>query len=184
MRVQIFLLALIFIGVFCCCSGTRLLSSRSHNFAIPHHNDDTSSSSADPATPTDEILLVSAFLPLNQAHHSDEEHKKRPGSFLGTIRTPIYFFILPLVRNQRVVTHYHRLFLSNPFDVPPVQGLYDIYTKCIDTIGSERRGTRPIRSEDLKTVIPPRDDEKLRGQVRIQKQIHRVRSISEASKMV
>ena len=131
-RTRTFLLALVFTGVFYCYSGQRLLSSSSHDFAILHHNDDTNSASTHLATPTDEILLVSAFFPLNHSHHSDEVYKKWLGNFLGTIRTPIYFFtspeIAPLVRNQRgslpitINSSY-----TDPFDVPAVQGLYDVY---------------------------------------------------------
>ena len=126
-RTRTFLLASILIGVLYYYSGSRLLSSGSNDFTILHHDDDTSS-----ATHTGEILLVSAFFPLNHSRHSDEVYEKWLGNFLGTIQTPIYFFtppdIAPLVRNKRgslpitINTSY-----ADPFDVPPVQGLYDVY---------------------------------------------------------
>ena len=137
-RTRTFLLLLISIGIFYYYSDNFLFYSRSQGFAtvpdILHHDGDAGFISADPTTYASGVLLVSAFFPLNHSHHSDEEYEKWLGNFLGTIRTPIYFFtppeIAPLVRKQRgslpitINSSYTDL-----FDVPPVQGLYDVYHK-------------------------------------------------------
>jgi hypothetical protein len=137
-RTRTFLLVLVSIGIFYYYSDKYLLSSSSQDFVtIPdalHHDNDSGSISTDLATYTGEVLLVSAFFPLNHSRHSDKEYEKWIGNLLHTIQTPIYFFtppeIAPLVRKQRgslpitINSSY-----ADPFDVPPVQGLYDDYYK-------------------------------------------------------
>ena len=137
-RTRAFLLVLTFIGIFYYYSDKYLLSSSSQDFSIvpdtSHHDGDAGSISADPTTYAGEVLLVSAFFPLNHSRHSVKEYQAWLGNFLGTVQTPIYFFtppeIAPLVRKQRgslpitINSSY-----ADPFDVPPVQGLYDYYHK-------------------------------------------------------
>lgn len=127
-------LALASIGIFYYLyysSDKYLLSSDSQDFVtVP--GDNAGSTSTDPPTYTGEVLLVSSFFPLHRTRHSDREYEKWLGNFLDTIQTPIYFFtppeIAPLVRKRRgalpitINSSY-----TNPFDVPPVQGLYDVY---------------------------------------------------------
>jgi len=137
-RIRAFLLVLIIIGIFYYYSDKYLFSSSSQDFLTvpdtPHHDGDAGSIPTDPTTHTGEILLVSAFFPLNHSRHSVKEYQDWLGNFLGTVQTPIYFFtppeIAPLVRKQRgplpitINSSY-----ADPFDVPPVQGLYDHYYK-------------------------------------------------------
>ena len=133
-RARTFILVLVFIGVFYHYSDRYLLSFGSQDF-VPdtfHHDGDSSPASADLTTYTGEVLLVSAFFPLNHTRQSDSEYEEWLGKFLSTIQTPIYFFtppeIAPLVKKRRgslpitINSSY-----ANPFDVPPVQGLYDVY---------------------------------------------------------
>jgi len=147
-RTRAFLLVLISIGIFYYYSDKYLLSSSSQDFVtVPDTHSGVGSISTDPTTYTGEVLLVSAFFPLNHSHHSDKEYEKRLGSFLDTIQTPIYFFtppeIAPLVRKQRgslpitINSTY-----ADPFDVPPVQGLYDVYYK-MHRQNKDRKGSEP-----------------------------------------
>jgi len=151
LRTRNFLLVLIFIGIFYYYSDEYLRSSSSQDFVtVP----DTSQHGGDPgSTPTDlttyasEVLLVSAFFPLNHSHPSGKEREKWLGSFLDTIQTPIYFFtppeMVPLVKKQRgslpitINSSY-----SDPFDVPPVRGLYDVYHK-MRRQSKDRKGEEP-----------------------------------------
>lgn len=151
LRTRTFLLALIFIGIFYYYSDEYLHSSSSQDFvAVPdtsQHGGDPDSTSTDLTTYASEVLLVSAFFPLNHSHRSDEEHEKWLGNFLDTIQTPIYLFtppeIAPLVKKQRgslpitINSSY-----SNPFDVPPVRGLYDVYHK-MRRQSKDRKGEEP-----------------------------------------
>ena len=151
-RTRTFLLALISIGIFYYYSDKYLLlSSSSQDFvAVPdtlHHDGDAGSISTDLTTHTSEVLLVSAFFPLNHSRHSDREYAQRLGNLLGTIQTPIYFFtppeLAPLVRKQRgslpitINSSY-----TDPFDVPPVQGLYDVYYE-MHRQNKDRKGEGP-----------------------------------------
>ncbi|KAF9649487.1 hypothetical protein BDM02DRAFT_3186247 [Thelephora ganbajun] len=152
-RTRTFLLVLISIGVFYYYSDRYLLSSNSQDFvSVPdtlHHGGDAGSISTDLVTAfTSEVLLVSAFFPLNRSHHSGEEYEEWLGNFLETIQTPIYFFtppeIAPLVRKQRgslpitINSSY-----TDPFDVPPVQGLYDYYYKMHRWQNKDRKAEGP-----------------------------------------
>lgn len=137
-RIRTFLLVLISIGILYRYSDKYLFSSSSQDFAtVPdtlHHHDNAGSISTDLTTYAGEVLLVSAFFPLNHSRHSPLEYERWIGNFLRSIQTPIYFFtppeISPLVRKQRgslpitINSSY-----ADPFDVPPVQGLYDHYHK-------------------------------------------------------
>jgi len=137
-RTRAFILALISVGVFYYCSDKYLFSSGSQDFVtVPdtlHHDSDAGSIPTDVTTYTGQTLLVSAFFPLNHSRHSEKEYEKWMGNFLDTIQTPVYFFtppeFAPLVRKRRgslpitINSSY-----ADPFDVPPVQGLYDQYYK-------------------------------------------------------
>lgn len=137
-RTRTFLLGLISVGIFYYYSDKYLLSSSPQDFVtVPdalHHHGEADTVSTDLATYTGEVLLVSAFFPLNHTRHSDQEYESWIGNFLRTIETPIYFFtppeISPLIRKHRrslpitINSSY-----ADPFDVPPVQGLYDDYYK-------------------------------------------------------
>jgi len=150
-RTRTFLLVLISIGIFYYYSGEYLHSSSPQDFVtVPdtsQHGDDTDSISTDPATYASEVLLVSAFFPLNHTHRSGKEHEKWLGNFLDTIQTPIYIFtppeIAPLVKKQRgslpitINSSY-----VDPFDVPPVRGLYDAYHK-MRRQSKDRKGEEP-----------------------------------------
>ena len=150
-RPRTFLLVLISVGTFYYWSDKFLLSSNPQDFvAVPdtfHHGGDAGSATTDLTTYTGEVLLVSAFFPLNHTRHSDQVYEKWIGNFLRTIQTPIYFFtppeISPLVRKQRgslpitINTSY-----TGPFDVPPVQGLYDDYHK-MHRQNRDRKGEGP-----------------------------------------
>ena len=135
-RTRTLLLVLTLVGVFYYYSGESPLSSRSQDFVTvpdPLHGD-AASISTDQPTHTGEVLLVSAFFPLNHTRHPDQEYERWIGNFLRTVQTPIYFFtppdISPLVRKLRgplpitINSSY-----ADPFDVPPLQGLYDDYHK-------------------------------------------------------
>lgn len=138
LRTRSFLLVLLSIGIIYYYSGRLSLSSNFQGLETAphayHYQDDADFASTNLATYTSEVLIVSAFFPLNDSHHSDREYEKLLGSFLGTIRTPIYFFtppeIVPLVRKQRgslpitINSSY-----ADPFDIPPVRGLHDYYRK-------------------------------------------------------
>jgi hypothetical protein len=138
LRTRSFLLVLLSLGVLYLYSDKYPFSSNSQRFEIApdtsHHHSDAGSTSTDLTAYTGGVLLVSAFFPLNHSRHSDEEYEKRLGSFLDAIQTPIYFFtspeIAPLIEKHRgslpitVNSSY-----TDVFDVPPVQGLYDHYTK-------------------------------------------------------
>ena len=150
-RTRKFLLVPISIGVFYYCADKYLLSSSSQDFVtVPdpiHHDGDPGSGSTDLKTYTGEVLLVSAFFPLNHSRHSDKEYEEWIGNFLRTIQTPIYFFtppeIAPLVREHRgslpitINSSY-----TDPFDVPPVHGLYDEYSK-MHTQNKDRKAEEP-----------------------------------------
>ena len=137
-RTRTFLLALISAGIFYYYSDKYLLSFSSRDFAtVPdtlRYDGDAGSTSTDLTTHASEILLVSAFFPLNHTRHSGKGYEKLLRNFLDTIQTPIYFFtppeIAPLIRELRgslpitINSSY-----AGPFDVPPVQGLYDAYYK-------------------------------------------------------
>ena len=151
-RTRTFLLVLISIGIFYYYSDKYLLlSSSSQDFvAVPdtlHHDGDAGSISTDLTTHTSEVLLVSAFFPLNHSRHSDREYAQWLGNLLGTIQTPIYFFtppeLAPLIRKHRgslpitINSSY-----ADPFDVPPVQGLYDVYYE-MHRQNKDRKGEGP-----------------------------------------
>ena len=137
-RTRTFLLALISAGIFYYYSDKYLLSFSSRDFAtVPdtlRYDGDAGSTSTDLTTHASEILLVSAFFPLNHTRHSGKGYERLLRNFLDTIQTPIYFFtppeIAPLIRELRgslpitINSSY-----ASPFDVPPVQGLYDVYYK-------------------------------------------------------
>ena len=141
-------MVLISVGIFYYYSDRFLFSSSSQDFvAVPgalRGDGDAGSVSPDLATHTGEVLLVSAFFPLNHTHHPDQAYEKWIGNFLRTIQTPIYFFtppeFSPLVRKQRgslpitINSSY-----TDPFDVPPVQGLHDVYYK-MHRQNKDRRG--------------------------------------------
>jgi len=136
-RTRTFLLLLTFVGIFCYYSDISPILSRSQDFVAvpdPLHHVDAGTITKDSTIYTGEVLLVSAFFPLNHTRHSNQEYGRWIGNFLRTVQTPIYFFtspeILPLIQEQRgpfpitINSSY-----ANPFDVPPVQGLYDEYYK-------------------------------------------------------
>jgi len=136
-RTRTFLLVLTFVGLFYYYPDISPLPSTSQDFVAvpdPLHHEDAGSVSTDLTIYTGEVLLVSAFFPLNHTRHPDQEYARWIANFLRTVQTPIYFFtspeILPLVRKQRgsspiIINSSY----ANPFDVPPVQGLYDEYYK-------------------------------------------------------
>ena len=150
-RPRTFLLALVSAGIFYYFSDKYLVSSSSQDFvAVPdalHHDGHPDSTSTDLTTSTGEVLLVSAFFPLNHTRHSDQVYEQWIGNFLRTIQTPVYFFtppeLVPLVRKQRgslpitINSSY-----ADPFDVPPVQGLYDDYHK-MHRQNRDRKGEGP-----------------------------------------
>ena len=149
-RTRTFLLVLTFVGIFYYYSDISPLPSGSQDFVAvpdPLHYDDAGPISTDLTTYTGEVLLVSAFFPLNHTRHTDHEYARWIGNFLRTIQTPIYFFTPPemsaLVQKQRgslpitINSSY-----ANPFDVPPVQGLYDEYYK-MHRQNKDRRAEEP-----------------------------------------
>jgi len=148
-RTRTFLLVLTFVGIFYYYSGKSPLPSRLQDFVTvpdPFHGD-AGPISTDLTTYTGEVLLVSAFFPLNHTRHPDQVYERWIGNFLRTVRTPIYFFtppgIEPLVRKQRgslpitINSSY-----ADPFDVPPVEGLYEDYYK-MHRQNKDRRAEEP-----------------------------------------
>jgi hypothetical protein len=139
LRVRSFLLVALSIGLLYYSSDRFPLSPNLQGFkTVPdplrYHGDDGDSASPDVTAYANEILLVTAFFPLNDSRRSNEEHERWLGNFLGTVRTPVYLFtppeLAPLVRERRgslpitINSSY-----SAPFDVPPVKRLYDHYYK-------------------------------------------------------
>ncbi|KAF9783976.1 hypothetical protein BJ322DRAFT_1067874 [Thelephora terrestris] len=138
LRTRSLLLVLLSVGLLYYSSDRLPLSSNFRGLKIApdshRHHDDAGSISTAAVARAGEVLLVSAFFPLNESRHSDREYEKFLGTFLGSIQSPIHFFtppeIAPLVRRKRgslpitINSSY-----ADPFDVPPVQGLYHYYDK-------------------------------------------------------
>lgn len=152
LRTRPLLLVLLSIGLLYYSSGKFPLSSYLRGFETAtdthSYHEDAVPIHAEITTHTDEILLVSAFFPLNYSRHSEQEYERSMGNLLGSIKTPVYFFTPPeiasLIRRKRgplpitINSSY-----TDPFDVPPVQGLFDHYDKMRRWQNKDRKTEGP-----------------------------------------
>jgi len=83
------------------------------------------------------ILLVSAMFPLAKSKHSKEDYAIWLGRFLGAMTTDVYMFTTPdlaetftNIRGSLPITI--DTSYSSPFEVPPLVGLEETYTKMIN----------------------------------------------------
>ena len=136
LRTRSLLLVLLSVGFLYYSSDVLSLSPNFRGFKTApeahRYHDHAGSVSTNITAHTGEVLLVSAYFPLNESRHSDREYGELLGNFLGTIQSPIYFFtppeIAPLVRRKRgLLPVTINSSYTDPFDAPPVQGLYHYY---------------------------------------------------------
>ena len=83
------------------------------------------------------ILLVSAMFPLSKSKHSTKDYADWLGRFLGPMTTDIYMYTTPdlaetlaQIRGSLPITI--DTSYSSPFEVPPLMGLEETYTKMND----------------------------------------------------
>ncbi|PPQ80561.1 hypothetical protein CVT25_001595 [Psilocybe cyanescens] len=96
--------------------------------------EDTTSSSTNGGNAS-RILLVSAMFPLSKSKHTPDEYAYWLSQFLQPITTDIYFFttpeFAPVIERSRPdgLTITIDISYSSPFDVPPLKGLQNAYSK-------------------------------------------------------
>ena len=83
------------------------------------------------------ILLVSAMFPLSKSKHSTKDYSDWLGRFLGTLTTDIYIYTTPdLAETLTEIRGSLPIIIdtsySSPFEVPPLVGLEETYTKMND----------------------------------------------------
>ncbi|KDR82132.1 hypothetical protein GALMADRAFT_59541 [Galerina marginata CBS 339.88] len=83
------------------------------------------------------VLIVSAMFPLAKSKHSKQDYETWLRNFLEPITTDIYFFTTPelaetlrRIRGELPITI--DTSYSSPFEVPPLRGLEETYTKMND----------------------------------------------------
>ncbi|KAF5371149.1 hypothetical protein D9758_004255 [Tetrapyrgos nigripes] len=126
--VKVFLsLVIVFILLFSFAAWSTYSSSLTVGYPAPDY--DTRPTSH---LNQSKILLVSAFFPLLKSNHPISDYETWLSNFLSVVKTDIYFYtppdVVPLIERLR---GNHPIYInatySSPFDVPPLEGLEEIY---------------------------------------------------------
>ncbi|KAF5371326.1 hypothetical protein D9758_004257 [Tetrapyrgos nigripes] len=89
------------------------------------------------------VLVVSAFFPLPQSNHPISDYETWFSYFLSNLKTDVYFYappdVVPLIKKVRGdLPIYINSSYSSPFDIPPLEGLEDIYIEMNHTFPEKK----------------------------------------------